>query len=533
MAGFMQKLGDALTGTDRAGARRQGQMDRANYDTVMAQAEQRRQDALRSEALTLRDQEKNRRIMQVGSYTAEQLRDPNNPDLPLGDLLVSGLAPDYNTFQQSRLRGQEFGHRETIADHELPFDQRQAAAQAQSPAQLAAPQGLGDQVLGSGPASVQEYNLAASQGFPGTFEDWVRQRHQRFSVVEYGGQRYMVDNTGVAPPRQLSTLQDEAQAELIMREAGRGRLPGDFAPTAQGAPMEPQPQQMLPGAPAEMGGGGGFAPEGAALPVGPPQAPQDFAPQMPQQQQREPLRFEALPGTAAHQEQQAAEMARSARQRSAQQMLERRVPGVLRDVTRAIEQADKAGPTAGVVATPEEGAGMMRRMAAARSPAYELNQHLESIKSNISIEELQSMREASPTGGALGQIPVRQQEFLMQMQGSLNPQLRPEVLRENLSFVHNNYLRALMDAVYGDPQELAEAVRIGRMTEEQADAAQLERQQIEQQYTRETEFGQFGERRGQDGGAGQPPRISSDAEYEALPSGTVFIAPDGTRRRKP
>lgn len=29
------------------------------------------------------------------------------------------------------------------------------------------------------------------------------------------------------------------------------------------------------------------------------------------------------------------------------------------------------------------------------------------------------------------------------------------------------------------------------------------------------------------------PTISSDAEYEALPSGTEFIAPDGTRRRKP
>ena len=34
------------------------------------------------------------------------------------------------------------------------------------------------------------------------------------------------------------------------------------------------------------------------------------------------------------------------------------------------------------------------------------------------------------------------------------------------------------------------------------------------------------------GGAG-PTRITSDAEYNALPSGTEFIAPDGTRRKKP
>ena len=33
--------------------------------------------------------------------------------------------------------------------------------------------------------------------------------------------------------------------------------------------------------------------------------------------------------------------------------------------------------------------------------------------------------------------------------------------------------------------------------------------------------------------AAGPARISSDAEYEALPSGTEFIAPDGSRRKKP
>ena len=33
--------------------------------------------------------------------------------------------------------------------------------------------------------------------------------------------------------------------------------------------------------------------------------------------------------------------------------------------------------------------------------------------------------------------------------------------------------------------------------------------------------------------AGGPPRISSDAEFDALPSGTEFIAPDGSTRRKP
>jgi hypothetical protein len=34
-------------------------------------------------------------------------------------------------------------------------------------------------------------------------------------------------------------------------------------------------------------------------------------------------------------------------------------------------------------------------------------------------------------------------------------------------------------------------------------------------------------------GAAAPTKISSDADYNALPSGAQFIAPDGTTRRKP
>lgn len=34
-------------------------------------------------------------------------------------------------------------------------------------------------------------------------------------------------------------------------------------------------------------------------------------------------------------------------------------------------------------------------------------------------------------------------------------------------------------------------------------------------------------------GPGEPTKIKSDADYEALPSGTVFIGPDGKQRRKP
>jgi len=146
--------------------------------------------------------------------------------------------------------------------------------------------------------------------------------------------------------------------------------------------------------------------------------------------------------------------------RAKQEQAIRRGKTVLRDVDRALEQVDSAGKAAGFFA--EEGVLGIDRL----SPAYELYQHLQSIKSNISIDELQAMREASPTGGALGQVPVQQQEFLMSVLGSLTPSLEPAVLAENLNDVYNIYL----DAMFGSPGELEDAVRRGQMSVGQANA---------------------------------------------------------------
>lgn len=184
--------------------------------------------------------------------------------------------------------------------------------------------------------------------------------------------------------------------------------------------------------------------------------------------------------------------------RAARGTLDRKIPGILRDIERAINLADRSGPIAGAFAQPGQEAGRLARASAAMSPAFELNQHLDSIKSNISIDELQSMREASPTGGALGQVPVRQQEFLMQVQGALIPTLQPDVLRENLNRVQNNYMNLYLNAIYGDEQEWQEAIADGRATPEDMEMSLQEKQEMRQQYLRQTEFGEFGERRDQD-----------------------------------
>jgi hypothetical protein len=51
----------------------------------------------------------------------------------------------------------------------------------------------------------------------------------------------------------------------------------------------------------------------------------------------------------------------------------------------------------------------------------------------------------------------------------------------------------------------------------------------------ESKYGGGGGDEGQGGGGdagGGPPRVTSPAEYAALPSGTVYIDPNGRRRTK-
>lgn len=64
--------------------------------------------------------------------------------------------------------------------------------------------------------------------------------------------------------------------------------------------------------------------------------------------------------------------------------------------------------------------------------AYNLARILESIKANIGFSELQAMRDASKTGGALGQIAVQELNFLQSVLGSLDIGQSTPVLKKNL-----------------------------------------------------------------------------------------------------
>lgn len=85
--------------------------------------------------------------------------------------------------------------------------------------------------------------------------------------------------------------------------------------------------------------------------------------------------------------------------------------------------------------------------------AYNLKQRLLTIKANLGFDRLQQMRDASPTGGALGQVAVQELQALQATVGSLELGQTRQELQQNLDKIelhYNNWLKA----VGGTPTKL-------------------------------------------------------------------------------
>jgi len=71
--------------------------------------------------------------------------------------------------------------------------------------------------------------------------------------------------------------------------------------------------------------------------------------------------------------------------------------------------------------------------------AKELSTVLGTIKARLGFDQLQQMRSASPTGGALGQVSNRELAALESAVASLDQGLSPKALRENLKQIETSY----------------------------------------------------------------------------------------------
>lgn len=102
---------------------------------------------------------------------------------------------------------------------------------------------------------------------------------------------------------------------------------------------------------------------------------------------------------------------------------------VISEVDRALGMVDWS--TAGVIGLAASNIGS--------TDAYDLSASLETIRANLGFDRLQRMREASPTGGALGQVAVQELNALQNSVASLKQGQKPSVLAANLIRVRNHY----------------------------------------------------------------------------------------------
>lgn len=101
---------------------------------------------------------------------------------------------------------------------------------------------------------------------------------------------------------------------------------------------------------------------------------------------------------------------------------------LLRAVDQALDLADQPMTTGwdGAIAARVPG-----------TPAYDLRRQVETIKAIIGFQELQAMRQSSPTGAAVGNLTERELSYLQAVWANLDPNQSHDMFVENLSYARD------------------------------------------------------------------------------------------------
>jgi len=89
----------------------------------------------------------------------------------------------------------------------------------------------------------------------------------------------------------------------------------------------------------------------------------------------------------------------------------------------------------------------------AGTPRLEYEGAISTLQANLAFDTLQAMRDASPTGGALGQVSEKELQLLKDTVTNLDPNLGSETMRKNIGILNESYNRYLS---YFPPEILAE-----------------------------------------------------------------------------
>ena len=122
---------------------------------------------------------------------------------------------------------------------------------------------------------------------------------------------------------------------------------------------------------------------------------------------------------------------------------------IINTIDTALSQV--GGNTAGL------GGALMSKLAG--SEAVDLNANLETITAVLGFDQLQAMRDASPTGGALGQVSERELIALQSTVASLRQEQSPDQLRVNITKVKKHYQNWLdtLNGINPDERDAAAA----------------------------------------------------------------------------
>lgn len=125
------------------------------------------------------------------------------------------------------------------------------------------------------------------------------------------------------------------------------------------------------------------------------------------------------------------------------------------------------------------------------------------LKSQIAQNVLQMYRQMSETGGAVGQVSDNEQKLFQNNLAALSTMQSPQEMRKSLD-------------------------RITKFVDDSTN-------RLKSAYDKEYGAGTFNSIMGapEQGDTGGIPRITDQAQLQSLPSGSLFIAPDGTTRRVP
>jgi len=119
-------------------------------------------------------------------------------------------------------------------------------------------------------------------------------------------------------------------------------------------------------------------------------------------------------------------------------------------VTQDIDRAIKTIDTSNLPTTGATGSGLSYLGGTA---AHDVSKLLDTVKSNAGFQELSKMRQASPTGAALGSVTERELALLQATIGNLEQSQSADQLKDNLRRAKNTYADIIHGEGKGPPRE--------------------------------------------------------------------------------